>query len=362
MRGISLLLAVLMASVARGRAPDFPALGGLPTLARTAERTGDAPTIASAAAGEAGVAPPSENSPTPTPRSSESFPSGETGGPGAPGRTDVPAAPGSTSLPATPAQPVWPAHGVPPVGTWDIVAAGAFGAALLTVQFAVPAPTVPKWTAQNGFDTGIRSALRVSSEGGRQAMGYTSDALVYLLIAAPFLNATLVAGVEHERWDVAWRLLVLDAQTIFLATTITLSIQKAVARERPFVQECRTNPSLKECSSGGQNQSFPSGHTTAAFAAVALECFHHGYLDTSHTGWGAAVCPLTVVAAIGTGILRIAADRHWATDIIVGAAIGGLVGYAVPALHLLGEDKKDGPVLTPTISGTTVGLTLAGRF
>jgi membrane-associated phospholipid phosphatase len=242
------------------------------------------------------------------------------------------------------------------------VATGALGAALLAVQFAVPAPTVPKWTAQNGFDTGIRSALRVGTEGGRQAMAYTSDALVYLLMAAPFLNATLVAGVEHERWDVGWRLLVLDAQTLILATTITLSIQKAVARERPFVQECRNNPTLADCSLGGQNQSFPSGHTTAAFAAVALECFHHGYLDTSHTGWGAAVCPLTVVAAIGTGILRIASDRHWATDIIVGATIGGLVGYAVPALHLLGAEKKDGPVLTPTISGSTVGLTLAGRF
>jgi membrane-associated phospholipid phosphatase len=230
------------------------------------------------------------------------------------------------------------------------------------VQFAIPAPTVPKWTGSNGFDDGVRSAFRIGTEGGRQAAALTSDILVYALIAAPFLNATLVAGVEHERWDVAWRLLVLDAQTILLATTITISIQKATARERPFAKECNTNPSLSDCSLGGKYQSFPSGHTTAAFAAVALECFHHGYLDTSHTGWGAAVCPLTVVAAIGTAMLRVAADRHWATDIIVGASIGGLVGYAVPALHLLGEEKKDGPVVMPTISASTVGLSIAGRF
>jgi len=155
---------------------------------------------------------------------------------------------------------------------------------------------------------------------------------------------------------------VLDAQALFLASTITITLQKAVARERPFVQECTGNPALKDCSGGGYNQSFPSGHTSAAFAAVALECFHHGYLDTSHTGWGAAVCPLTVVTAIGTGILRIAADRHWATDVLAGAAIGGLVGYAVPALHLLGEDKQQGAVLMPTISASTMGVTLAGRF
>ena len=361
MRQLSLLLALVVATVPRAQpaAPVVPPPDDAPLLARSNNR----PTLGAGVASEmvaqgtvpaAGTQAPAQTSP-----SSEPSPSGQTGDPGATGQTTVP---GQTTAPTAPTQPVWPAHGVPPVGTWDIVAAGALGAALLTVQFAVPAPTVPKWTDQNGFDNAIRSVLRVSSEGGRQAMGYTSDALVYLLIAAPFLNATLVAGVEHERWDVGWRLMVLDAQAILLATTITISIQKAVARERPFVQECRTNPSLKDCSSGGQNQSFPSGHTTAAFAAVALECFHHGYLDTSHTGWAAAVCPLTVVAAIGTGILRIAADRHWATDIIAGAAIGGLVGYAIPALHLLGAEKKDGPVLTPTISGTTVGLTLAGRF
>lgn len=260
------------------------------------------------------------------------------------------------------AQTPWPAHGVPPVGAWDVVATGVLGAGLLALEFAVPAPTVPKWSAQNGFDTGIRSALRLDSEGGRQAAALTSDVLLYALMLAPFLNATLVAGVEHERWDVGWRLLVLDAETLLVATTVTLSLQHLVARERPFVQECRANPSLADCSIGSKYQSFPSGHTTAAFAAVALECFHHGYLDTEHTGWGAAACPVTIVAATITGVLRIAADRHWATDVLAGAAIGGLVGYAVPALHLLGSPGSQGPVLTPNVSGTSVGLMVAGRF
>ena len=248
------------------------------------------------------------------------------------------------------------------MGAWDVVATGALGAGLLTLELAVPAPTTPTWTAQNGFDTGIRSALRLGSEGGRQAAALTSDVLLYGLILAPFLNAALVAGVEHERWDVGWRLLVLDAETLLVATTVTLSLQHLVARERPFVQECRANPSLADCSVGSKYQSFPSGHTTAAFAAVALECFHHGYLDTAHTGWSAAACPVTAVAATITGVLRIAADRHWATDVLAGAAIGGLVGYAVPALHLLGSPGSQGPVLTPNVSGTSVGLMVAGRF
>jgi hypothetical protein len=37
-------------------------------------------------------------------------------------------------------------------------------------------------------------------------------------------------------------------------------------------------------------------------------------------------------SASATGYLRIAADRHYLTDVLVGAAIGGAVGWAVPRL------------------------------
>ena len=50
----------------------------------------------------------------------------------------APVQPAPVQLPplqTEPLAPVWPAHGVPPVGTWDIVATGVLAAALLTVQF-----------------------------------------------------------------------------------------------------------------------------------------------------------------------------------------------------------------------------------
>ena len=99
------------------------------------------------------------------------------------------------------------------------------------------------------------------------------------------------------------------------------------------------------------------------FAAVALECFHHGFLDTSHTGWGAAVCPVTIVVATGTAILRVAADRHWVTDVFVGAGLGGALGYAIPALHIaFASNKQQTAVITPAISSSYFGLSVAGRF
>src|SRR5262249_19064088 len=177
------------------------------------------------------------------------------------------------------------------------------------------------------------------------------DLFVYSLAAAPFINAFVFSGSEHERMDVAWKLAALDAETLLTVTFVSLSLQKLTARERPFVKDCQTNPSLSECSIGGKYASFPSAHTSVAFAAVGLECFHHGFLDTSHTGWGAAVCPVTIAVATGTALLRIAADRHWATDIIAGALLGGGLGYAIPALHIAFAGNKDKTaVITPAIS------------
>jgi membrane-associated phospholipid phosphatase len=287
--------------------------------------------------------------------------------------SDVPPAQTAETEPGTPpaapkpdkASPVpWPAHGLPTIGVWDIAASGALAVATAAVEFGVPEPTVPRWTETNGFDDWVRGGLRINSESGRKAAAFTSDLLVYTLAALPFLNATLVAGIEHERWDVAWRLLALDAETLLTATLAALSIQYITVRERPFALACASNPALSDCSVGGKNLSFPSAHTTIVFAAVALECFHHGYLDTSHTGWGAAACPVTVVAASLTGVLRIAADRHWATDVIGGAVLGGTLGYAIPALHVAFADRSGHPtaVLTPAASPSFLGLTLAGRF
>jgi membrane-associated phospholipid phosphatase len=304
--------------------------------------------------GETTPAPPLPAAPEPVaPVPAELPPASGT----APGSAAPPAA--TTASPA--GAPPWPAHGLPTVGVWDIVASGGLVGALAVVQFGVPAPTQGKW-AGNGFDDWVRGGLRLSSESGRQTASTISDVGVYILSAFPLINATLVAGVEHERWDIAWRLVVLDAETLLTATLAAISLQHLTARERPFVQECVTNPNLRDCQTGSKYQSFPSGHTTLVFAAVALECFHHGYLDTSHTGWGAAACPATVAVAAVTGVLRVMADRHWATDVIAGAVLGGTIGIAIPALHIAVAKGQTPTVVTPAIGPGMMGLSIAGRW
>ena len=50
------------------------------------------------------------------------------------------------------------------------------------------------------------------------------------------------------------------------------------------------------------------------------------------------------------GVVRIVSDDHWASDEIIGGAIGALIGWGVPyALHLheLGAKESSSPMVAP---------------
>ena len=72
---------------------------------------------------------------------------------------------------------------------------------------------------------------------------------------------------------------------------------------------------------GTLNSSFPSGHTTAAFAAAtvyAMEYRHHPWIPIAAYSFATLV-----------GISRLTEDKHWPTDVLFGAAIGFLSGKQV---------------------------------
>src|SRR6185295_15691562 len=73
-------------------------------------------------------------------------------------------------------------------------------------------------------------------------------------------------------------------------------------------------------------RSFPSGHTTSAFAAAAAATAEAGYQ------WKAGkpiIGPVLFGAASIVGLSRMYNNKHWASDVIVGAAIGSFVGWKV---------------------------------
>ena len=241
------------------------------------------------------------------------------------------------------------------------MAAGALGAATIAVQFGVPNPSVAKWSS-TGFDDWVRGWLRIPSENGRNAAALTSDFFVYTLAAAPFINAFFVAGWEHERMDVAWKLAALDAETLLTVTFVTLSLQKLTAGNAPSSRIARSTLAVRVQHRREVRLVSERSHLGGVRGGGAGVLPPRIPRHLAHR-LGAAVCPVTIVVATGTAILRVAADRHWATDVITGALLGGGLGYAIPALHLVFAENKDRTaVLTPAISSSYLGVSIAGRW
>ena len=90
---------------------------------------------------------------------------------------------------------------------------------------------------------------------------------------------------------------------------------------------------------GSDNKdSFPSGHTSFAFAMAT-------YLQRSwtadHEGFTGALGYLAYAPALYVGIDRIEADKHWPTDVAFGAFLGVLLTNVVFDVHY-GDAKRPG--------------------
>jgi membrane-associated phospholipid phosphatase len=105
-------------------------------------------------------------------------------------------------------------------------------------------------------------------------------------------------------------------------------IKGVVGRQRPFVRP--RNPHsygfLRGFGGGDQYRSFPSGHSVAAFAAAAA-------VTSQTSAWWPSSRWLIGSAMFGgaalTGVSRMYNNRHWASDVIVGAGIGTFAGLKV---------------------------------
>jgi membrane-associated phospholipid phosphatase len=78
---------------------------------------------------------------------------------------------------------------------------------------------------------------------------------------------------------------------------------------------------LVDANGNRSNSSFPSGHTTAAFAAATVYSLE--YKDKKLVPW------ISYGVATLIGLSRITENKHWFTDILAGATLGYLTGQQV---------------------------------
>ncbi len=118
------------------------------------------------------------------------------------------------------------------------------------------------------------------------------------------------------------RQIALGGTQAFVMAAISSQVLKHIFHRHRPNQNDPPNPYLWEGPTKGWNYtSFPSGHTTAAFAIASM--MSKVYKDKMWVGI------ISYGFATGVGLSRIYDNKHWPTDVIVGAALGYAIGQTV---------------------------------
>jgi membrane-associated phospholipid phosphatase len=179
-----------------------------------------------------------------------------------------------------------------------------------------------------------------------------------LIIGAGLYTAGRLGG-GRDVPDLGWH----GTEAIIVASAATTVLKGALGRARPYVSS-DTNPHDFGFGRGfgknGKYQSFPSGHTTAAFAAAAAVT-SESRRWWPHGAW--VVAPVMYGGATLVGLSRIYHDAHWASDVALGAAIGTFAGITVVRYSHNHPDNFIDRIMLPmhvqpTVHGASVGWTI----
>ena len=168
---------------------------------------------------------------------------------------------------------------------------------------------------------------------------------VYLV---PFVAGMYVYGLTRKNQDAETAAL-LTGKAVVITGAFTLLIKGITGRHRPN-QDVPADPALWEGPFHSFDYiSFPSGHTAVVFsAATMLSSYYHEKTWVAITSYSLASL---------VGVSRIYDDKHWATDVLTGAALG----FAIGKLVYNNYRKKNKFVVLPYQSGSFQGVSVQFR-
>lgn len=196
----------------------------------------------------------------------------------------------------------------------DLVMAGLFAGATI---LAAP------------FD---RRAAQVLQEPGNQTNRFLKNASTGVeAIASPgayVIGGSLYAVGRIGGYDRVADLGLHGTEAVLFAQGVTFMLKGTVGRGRPFLTSGKDPDDfhLGKGFSSADWTSFPSGHTSTAFAAAAAVT-NETTRWWPHSTW--IVGPLMYGGATAVGLSRMYHNKHWASDVALGAAIGTFSGRKV---------------------------------
>ena len=140
----------------------------------------------------------------------------------------------------------------------------------------------------------------------------------------------------------------LSAESLLISSAFTQALKYSTHRQRP--EDSNQHDRWDGPSFSGNNLSFASGESTAAFSIATVIASEY-----EAEPW---VAPLAYGIATLAALARINDNAHWASDVLVGSAIGHFTAKAIVKLHR----KQSKFALTPEAVGGGMGLNFSYNF
>ena len=194
-------------------------------------------------------------------------------------------------------------------------------------------------------DRPVRDLVQRNRSGGEDRFLKDIEPFGTKRYTIPTLGAFYVYGLAAD--DPIARATAQDGVIVsFVANTVTSGFKGLFGRARPFQEH---GPHHFAPLQG--DTSFPSGHTTQAFAIASVIAEH--YQDT----WA----PYAAYGVAGlVGFARIDHDRHWLSDVLAGAMVGRFVGREIVRFNT--SERAEHSSFAPTIAADADGLALSWSF
>ena len=169
-----------------------------------------------------------------------------------------------------------------------------------------------------GTDHYVMTQVVSTNPSFNQANINVSNAMVYSFVASP---AVLYGFGRLQRNDHAREAGILTAEAMVDGVVVEQGVKLITWQERPYQDNAKGKFFQ---SSAGIDSSFPSSHTLIAFSAASALAAEYPSRWTQlllYTGAG------------GVGLARVLGQDHFPSDVLVGGALGWLIGHNVVKRH-----------------------------
>ncbi|MSN25095.1 MAG: phosphatase PAP2 family protein [Geobacter sp.] len=196
------------------------------------------------------------------------------------------------------------------------------------------------------FDSEIRDGVQRNRSGGldnaADAGAVIGDPFLHLGAAALLYGGGILA--DSPRWKDIGEML---GESLILADGATLILKEVTGRGRPTVTNRKGD--FRPFGFKSDYDGFPSMHTASSFAFASV---------LARTSDSTPVAVASYCAAAFVGFSRMNQNKHWASDVLLAAAIGELAGRVAVSQHT----RFRSYAVVPTALDGGGGLALTGRF